>query len=146
MNWRTLLRELAIAAERAGISKTYHKHRRTLLRALAIAGLAGMLLGAIDPMEGCVVILWGAMVAALGALLGRAKLRKLMYVALTLVALGVAAMFVLTWFGGVGGRSGHSIWWALTVVPYPIGWILGLIGVVAMIREFFKGPAQTTAA
>ncbi len=113
---------------------------KPLPRILAIAGLAGMLLGALDPMEGSVVILGGAVLAAAGAFLGHARMRKLMYWALALIALGVAAMFVLTWCGGVGGNSGHSKWWALTILPYPIGWILGLIAAIAMIREFFKRP------
>jgi hypothetical protein len=38
-------------------------------------------------------------------------------------------------FGGLGGRTGHSMWWALLLVPYPVGWLLGLFGGVRMVRR-----------
>jgi hypothetical protein len=56
---------------------------------------------------------------------------------LALVAVGVAALFVLSWFGGVGGPRGHSWWWALVLVPYPVGWVTGLVaGVMALVTSF----------
>ncbi len=110
-------------------------------RILAVAGLAGMLIGALDPLEGCVVILGGAVLAALGAFVSQARSRKALYMALCLVAFGVAAMFAATVAGGIGGRSGHSIWWGLFMIPYPVGWIVGLVGEILTIREVFRRPA-----
>lgn len=104
------------------------------LRWLVIAGLVLMVGGALDPLEGSVVILGGSALAALGAFLNGTRYR-LPVIAVVLVALGVGALFGLTALGGVGGRSGRSMWLLLLGVPYPIGWLLGLIGATRTLRE-----------
>jgi len=48
-------------------------------RILVIVGLVAMLIGAIDPLEGSLVILPGTGMVALGALLGNSRHRKLLY-------------------------------------------------------------------
>jgi hypothetical protein len=108
---------------------------------MVIVGLLGMLIGAIDPLEGSVVILTAVTVAALGSFMGKGRHRSLMLWSLAFVAVGVAALFVLSWFGGVGGPRGHSWWWAVVLVPYPIGWIMGLVGAILTLVEQFKDPA-----
>jgi hypothetical protein len=110
-------------------------------RRLVITGLVLMLAGALDPLEGCVVILGGTATAALGAFLSRSHYR-LPLVSVALTAAGVAVLFGFSAFGGVGGNSGRSLWWLLLCVPYPIGWILGLIGATQKLRE----PRTTTPA
>lgn len=55
-------------------------------------------------------------------------------------------MMALSWFGGVGDDSGHSMWWLLIVIPYPIRWILGLIGAVLVLVELFKHHAPPAQA
>ena len=81
------------------------------------------------------LILLGSGLAALGALLGKNPQRGLLGVAFVLLAVGVGALFGLSAVGGVGGRSGHSMWWLLAVVPYPVGWIMGLGGVFALVGK-----------
>lgn len=110
----------------------------TWSRILVIAGLIGMLVGAIDPLEGCVVVLAGIAAAALGAYLGQTRHRRFLYSGLAAVVCGVAAMIILSQLGGIGGRSGHSLWWGLLIVPYPVGWLLGLIGVGYALVEFYR--------
>jgi len=34
---------------------------------------------------------------------------------------GVGALWFLSSLGGIGGKSGHSIWWGLLILPYPTG-------------------------
>jgi hypothetical protein len=99
------------------------------------AGLAGMLVSALDLLEGCFFVLPSVAVATAGAWLGRSRHRTLLSWASALVAIGVAAMVVLTKLGGLGGDSGNSIWWAITILPYPIGWLLGLAGATLTIIE-----------
>jgi len=111
---------------------------RTWPRVLAIVGLAGMLLGAIDPLEGSPIVLVGGTLAALAALLGKATHRRLLYWALGLVAVGVGAMWGLSAVGGVGGSTGRSMWWGLLVLPYGIGWIAGLVGAILTVAEFLR--------
>ena len=49
---------------------------------------------------------------------------------LGLIAFGVGAMFVLSAIGGFGGTRGPSMWWGLLILPYPIGWVMGLVSLV----------------
>lgn len=115
---------------------------------LVAVGLVGMLVGAIDPLEGSFVILPASALTALGAWLGGSRYRMLLGSAFVLIALGVGAMALLSMWGGVGGRSSHSAWWLLVVLPYPVGWILGLVGVVLRVVEAYRGRvrSQTSGA
>jgi hypothetical protein len=104
-------------------------------RLLVIVGLALMVLGALDPLEGSVVILAGSALAAIGAFFSHTRRYGLQVSALTLIGVGVAALFGLSALGGVGGSTGRSMWWLLLCLPYPIGWVLGLVGAARKLRE-----------
>ena len=112
-------------------------------RTLVFAGLAGMLVGAVDPLEGSFLILASVGLVALGARIGKSRYRVLLYSSLALVALSVAVMVVLSWLGGIGGNTGRSMWWGLLIVPYLIGWMVGLVGAAAAL---FEGKALSTAS
>lgn len=103
-------------------------------RWVVIVGLVLMVVGVVDPLEGSVVILGGSLLVALGAFRNHTRYR-LPVAALIMIAAGVGAMFGMSALGGVGGSSGHSLWWLLLCVPYPVGWILGLIGAARQLRE-----------
>ena len=109
-------------------------------RRLVIVGLVLMVIGVVDPMEGSLVILGGSILVAVGAFLSRSRYR-LPITALVLIVVGVGAMFGMSALGGVGGSTGRSMWWLLLCVPYPIGWILGLIGAASKLREPRNGDA-----
>ncbi|MBI4470041.1 MAG: hypothetical protein HY650_12045 [Acidobacteria bacterium] len=104
-------------------------------RILAIVGLVAMVIGALDPLEGSLVILPGTGLVALGAALGKSRHRILLYWSFILVAAGVGALWWMSALGGLGGNTGHSYWWALVLVPYPVGWIMGLVGAIRTLRE-----------
>jgi hypothetical protein len=104
-------------------------------RTLVVVGLVLMVAGALDPLEGSVVILGGSALAAAGAFFARTRRYRLQLIACVLIALGVAALFGLSALGGVGGNSGRSIWWLLLCVSYPIGWLMGLFGAAANLRD-----------
>jgi hypothetical protein len=110
-------------------------------RPLVIIGVLAMLLGALDPLEGSVVILAGSACAAVGASLGQSRHTKLLSWSFALVLVGVGAMWAWSEVGGIGGTTGRSMWWALTMLPFPIGWVLGLVGVYRRLHEL-----PTTAA
>lgn len=97
-------------------------------RILVIVGGIAMLLGAIDPLEGSVLILTGSALVLIGAFLGQADRQWRLYwtVTFVLIAVGVGAMFALSAMGGIGGEGGHSIWWGVLILPYPVGWIMGI--------------------
>jgi hypothetical protein len=97
-----------------------------------------MLVGVVDSLEGCVVVLAGVVLAALGTFIGKTSHRRHLYWSTALVAIGVTAMIVFSKLGGIGGHSENSLWWGVLFVPYPIGWLLGLIGAVFTLKEFYR--------
>ena len=99
-------------------------------RILIVVGSIAMLIGAVDPMEGSIVILPGSGLVALGVFLGHSERRLIAYRVgvFILIVIGVGAMWVLSWLGGFGGKSGLSMWWGVLVLPYLIGWSMGIWG------------------
>ena len=99
-------------------------------RILVTAGFIAMLVGAIDPMEGSLLIFPGSGLVALGTYLGDSerRLRVFRLLVFVLITVGVAALFAGTLAGGFGGPSGLSIWWGLIALVYPIGWSIGVWG------------------
>lgn len=114
-------------------------------RILVIVGLVAMVIGALDPLEGSLVILPGTGLIALGALLGKSRYRSLLCWSFALVAIGVGALFGVSALGGFGGRSGLPLWWGITILPYPVGWIMGIVGAIKRLREGSK-PSVPSAA
>ena len=99
-------------------------------RILVIIGGIAMLVGALDPMEGSLVILPGSGLVALGTYLGQSERRLIAYRVgvFILIAIGVGALWGLSWVGGFGGNTGRSNWWGVLVLPYLIGWSIGIWG------------------
>ena len=89
-----------------------------------------MLVGAVDMMEGSVVILPGSGLVALGTYLGHRDRRWIIYRiwVFALIAIGVGALWGMSMIGGIGGKNGPSMWWSLLIAPYPIGWTMGIWG------------------
>lgn len=81
-------------------------------------------------MEGSVPILLGSGLVALGTFLGQGDRRVMAYRlwVFVLIAIGVGALWGLTAVGGFGGSSGRSNWWGVLVLPYLIGWSMGVWG------------------
>jgi len=109
--------------------------RRRWSRILVVVGLVAALLGAIDPLEGSLVILPGTGLVALAAWLGNSRHRRLLYWSFALVAVGVGVLFGLSAVGGVGGSTGRSMWWAILLLPYPAGWVMTVVGAIRQLRE-----------
>lgn len=106
-------------------------------RILIVVGGIAMLLGAVDPLEGSLLILPGSGLVLLGFYLGKRERREVIY-ALTvflLIAFGVTAMFVLSTDGGLGETGGHSMWWGVLILPYPVGWIMALAGAIYLLIQ-----------
>jgi hypothetical protein len=108
---------------------------RRRARILIIAGLLVMVVAAIDPLEGSIVVVLGTGMVALGARLRRSKHLVYLYWCLVTLVVGVAALWGLSAIGGFGGTSGRSYLWGMLIVPYPIGWLACLIGGVRALGE-----------
>jgi hypothetical protein len=109
-----------------------------LSRVLLVVGFIGMLIGAIDPLEGSLVILPANALVALAAVLAKSRYRTLLVTGFILVAGGVAALWGLSALGGIGGNTGRSMGWGLVVSPYPLGWLLGIVGAILAMIDAFK--------
>lgn len=107
--------------------------KQVTARFLLPLGIIGMVVGAADPLEGSVLILGGSGLVALSTWLGRQGRTVAVYRTwlFGMIAFGVLAMFVLSNMGGVGGKSGRSMWWLLVLLPYPIGWLLAMANLVS---------------
>ena len=110
------------------------RHARTP-RVLVVVGFLAMVGGAIDPLEGSLVVLAGSGLAALGAWLRKSRYVPILTAAFGLVAIGTALLWGLSAMGGIGGQTGRSMWWGLVLAPYPVGWVMGLVGAVRCMRE-----------
>jgi hypothetical protein len=99
-------------------------------KVLITVGFIAMLGGALDPMEGSLVILPGSALVALGTFLNQSERHAIAYRSwvFVLIAFGVGALFGMSAFGGIGGKTGYSMWWGLLVLPYLVGWCMGILG------------------
>jgi hypothetical protein len=104
--------------------------RNAWSRILTIVGGIAMLVGAVDPMEGSLLILPGSGLLALGAFLGQSERGLIVYRVwfFIMIAIGVGAMWGLSMIGGFGGDSGRSMWWGALILPYLIGWSMSIWG------------------
>jgi purine-cytosine permease-like protein len=114
--------------------------RKLCSRILKVGGGIAMVVGTLDPMEGSLLILPGSGLVALGIYLGGKDHRTVHYWtwAFILIAVGVAALFGLSAVGGIGGRTGRSMWWGLLMLPYPLGWLMAVGSGVAGLVRFFR--------
>lgn len=109
-------------------------------------GVVLMIVATLDPMEGSIVIVTGIAMAAAAARAGRSPHRGALAAGFALAVFGVAALWGLSAMGGFGGDSGRSIWWGLTLLPYPIGWLIALVGGVRAWRDGLPAARRGVSA
>jgi len=113
------------------------RRRLRWARILGNVGMAAMIFGCLDPLEGWLLELPGSALVALSAFLARSRLLQASCVAFVLTAVGVGFLLGLSAFGGVGGTTGRSYLWLHVVLPYPVGAIVALITGFRLLRELF---------
>jgi hypothetical protein len=111
------------------------KQKIQWIKVLFIIGIVAMIIGAIDPLEGSVVILVGSAFITLSTFLNKDRHRKIFFVSFLMIVIGVFFLFYLSSLGGFGGNSSLSWWWGLLILPYPIGW---LVSIALLIIKAFK--------
>lgn len=118
------------------------------VRFLVVVGGLTFAVGTLDPLEGSIVILLGCGLLTLGTCLGEhPRLMRLYWLwVFGLLLVGVAALWGLSAFGGVGGKSGHSPWLLLLCLPYPVGWLLAFGGIIVRIVRRFTGKGGSEGA
>jgi len=110
-------------------------------RVVYITGVIVLILGALDPLEGSVVIASGSALIALSTYLTHDRHWKIFLVSLIMILPGVFFLFYLSSIGGFGGTV-RSWWWGTLVLPYPIGWLISIV--ILIIRAVKKKKQQTS--
>jgi len=105
--------------------------KEQIFKIIFIIGTVAFLLGVIDPLEGSIVISFGAILITIATYFRKEPLFKWFLFATLLTLFGVIALFVVSSFGGLS-KENLSPWWGLVLIPYPVGWIMG---VVLLIRR-----------
>jgi len=119
------------------------KEKINWIRIIYITGVIALIIGAIDPLEGSVVIAAGILLLTLATFLARDRHWKIFLLSLILIAIGVFFLFYFSSLGGFGGTSTLSWWWGTLILPYPIGW---LVAIVFLIIRVIKKPKQKVNA
>lgn len=84
----------------------------------------------------------GVLLLLFGMWLGERALPRLAVASAAFATAGVTWMFVLSAMGGFGGDTGRPAWWALTLLPYPVGWALGLVCLGRVLRAGGEAAAR----
>ncbi|MBP1673047.1 MAG: hypothetical protein H6Q25_862 [Bacteroidetes bacterium] len=107
--------------------------KELFLKIVFIFGTVAFLIGVIDPLEGSIVICFGAILITIASYFRKETFFKWFLVSTLLILTGVIALFVVSSFGGLG-KDALSPWWGLVIIPYPIGWFFG---VVLLVKKLF---------
>lgn len=100
------------------------KEKAKWTRVIHLIGVIALIVGAVDPLEGSVVIIAGSALLALSAYVTSDRHSKIFTAALIMIVVGVAFMFYFSSLGGFGGTSKLSWWLVLLILPFPIGWLI----------------------
>jgi hypothetical protein len=105
------------------------------IRYVFIAGVIATIAGAIDPMEGSVVIAMGSILLTISAYFKNDRYFKIFLIAAIFIIIGVSSVWYVSSFGGFDPK--REWWWTLVILPYPIGW---LINIMTLIIKAIKKP------
>lgn len=97
-------------------------------------GVALFFIGTLDPMEGSVIITAGALLISSCCFFEKVKYWKLFLTAFISIFIGVFFLFFLSSLGGFGGNSKLSWHWGLTILPYPVGWLMMIVLIILRKR------------
>jgi multisubunit Na+/H+ antiporter MnhB subunit len=110
-------------------------------RVIYIIGVIALVIGSLDPLEGSVVIAIGTALLSLATYLSQDKHWRIFLLSFVLIIIGVIFLFYFSSLGGFGGNSTLSWWWGTLILPYPIGW---LISMILLIARLVKKKKQET--
>lgn len=102
------------------------KEKTKWTRIIYIIGVIALIIGALDPLEGSVIIAAGSILVALSTYVTRDQHSRIFLVSLIMIVFGVIFLFYFSSLGGFGGKSTLSWWWGTLILPYPIGWLISI--------------------
>ncbi len=93
---------------------------------LYTVGILNIFLGALDPLEGSILIVIGSILITVYKYLRGDQHKKIFLASCVMIVVGVGYMFYLSTLGGIGPDN-KSWWWIIPVIPYPVGWLLTVV-------------------
>jgi len=111
------------------------KEKTKLTRTLYIIGVVAIIIGAIDPLEGSVIILGGNVLLVISLFSTDDRHKKHFLATLIMITVGVFFLFYLSSLGGFGGTSDLSWWWGILILPYPAGWIFAIVMLIKRANQ-----------
>lgn len=118
------------------------KEKIKWMRIIYSIGVVALLIGALDPLEGSVVLAVGCALIALSTYLTHDRHWKLFLASMIMIVIGVFFLFYFSSLGGFGGTSTLSWWWGLLILPYPIGWLMAIITLIIRAANKSKHQAK----
>jgi multisubunit Na+/H+ antiporter MnhB subunit len=115
------------------------KNKTNWTRLIYIFGIVALIIGAIDPLEGSVIISIGCILIGLSTYITQDRHWKIFMASLVMILFGVFFLFYFSSLGGFGGTSTLSWWWGTLILPYPFGWLMAII---TLIVRAAKKPKQ----
>ncbi len=103
------------------------KKQPNWIRIIYIIGVVALIVGAIDPLEGSVLIISGSALLAFSTFLKHDRHWKIFLASFIMIAVGVFFLFYFSSLGVFGGNSTLSWWWGTLIIPYPAGWFMAII-------------------
>jgi hypothetical protein len=106
-------------------------------KTLLITGVILLIIGMIDPLEGSVLIAAGSLLVTIYSYIVNDRFKRYFMIGLLLIVFGILSMFYVSARGGIGEGDLPRIW-ILTIVPYPVGWLMtaGLLIYKTIKKEF----------
>lgn len=112
------------------------KINKTWTRITYLFGVAALILGVLDPMEGSVLIAIGSIMLVFSTFMNNDPYWKYFLISSALILTGVTFLFYLSSTGGFGNNSEKSWWWGALILPYPAGWFITVtLLVIRMLRK-----------
>ena len=111
--------------------KAIQTHPLLTRKAAKMSRLTGILLfivGKIDPLEGSVLIVVGSLLMTFWAFLVRSPRLDMHKWATALMIIGVLALFILSYLGGIKTDDPWKVIKWIIIAPYPAGWLLTVVG------------------
>jgi hypothetical protein len=104
------------------------KEKTQWIRFVFISGIVALIIGAIDPMEGSIVIVVGGICLALSTFLMQDRYKKIFLAAGVMILVGVSSLWFVSSLGGFDPKK--EWWWSLLIMPYPLGWLMNIVTLI----------------
>lgn len=112
------------------------KNQVKWVRIIYIIGVIALIIGALDPLEGSLVIDTGAVFIVLSSFLMQDRHRKVFLISAIMIFVGVFSLWLVSSLGGYDPK--REWWWNVLIIPYPLGWVIFIVTLVLRAMEQFK--------